>query len=175
MLVRLAMLTLATASLSACSTLGADGGEASGGRPSPRFEATSEPAAPAKAEASHGPDIGPVRLRFTAGDIELVADLRDTSAARDLLAQVPLTVTMSDHGGVEKTGALPLALSLAGEPEGADPDVGDLGYYAPSNDLVLYYGDQSYYEGIVILGRLQGDIGSLQGVEDGLVVQVRRS
>ena len=36
----------------------------------------------------------------------------------------------------------------------ADPDAGDLSYYAPSNDLVLYYGDQAYYPGIVILGRL---------------------
>jgi len=39
----------------------------------------------------------------------------------------------------------------------ADPDVGDLGYYAPGNDLVRYYCDQSYFPGIVILGRLDGD------------------
>lgn len=31
-----------------------------------------------------------------------------------------------------------------------------MGYYAPGNDLVFYYGDQSYYTGIVILGRLDG-------------------
>lgn len=49
---------------------------------------------------------------------------------------------------------MPSPLSLDGQPEGADPDVGDLGYYAPGNDLVLYYGDQAYYRGIVILGRL---------------------
>ena len=61
---------------------------------------------------------------------------------------------MVDHGAVEKTGPLPAPLSLDGQPEGADPDVGDVGYYAPGNDLVLYYGDQSYYDGIVILGRL---------------------
>ena len=59
---------------------------------------------------------------------------------------------MVDHGGVEKTGPLPSPLSLDGQPEGADPDVGDLGYYAPGNDLVLYYGDQSYFPGIVVLG-----------------------
>ncbi len=64
---------------------------------------------------------------------------------------------MSDHGGVEKTGPLQAPLSLDGQPDGADPDVGDLGYYAPGNDLVLYYGDQSYYTGIVILGRLDDD------------------
>ncbi len=32
--------------------------------------------------------------------------------------------------------------------------MGDVGYYAPGNDLVLYYGDQSYYGGIVVIGRL---------------------
>ena len=63
---------------------------------------------------------------------------------------------MIDHGGVEKTGPLPAPLSLDGQPEGADPDVGDVGYYAPGNDLVLYYGDQSYFPGIVVLGRMEG-------------------
>lgn len=33
----------------------------------------------------------------------------------------------------------------------------DVGYYAPGNDLVLYYGDQSYLPGIVVLGRMDGD------------------
>ena len=64
---------------------------------------------------------------------------------------------MVDHGSVEKTGPLPKPLSLEGQPPGADPDVGDVGYYAPGNDFVLYYGDQSYYSGIVVLGRLEGD------------------
>jgi hypothetical protein len=68
-----------------------------------------------------------------------------------------VTVDMIDHGGVEKTEPLPAPLSLKGQPEGADPDVGDLGYYAPGNDFVVYYGDQSYFPGIVILGRLDGD------------------
>ena len=56
---------------------------------------------------------------------------------------------------MEKTGPLPSPLSLDGQPDGADPDVGDLGYYAPGNDLVLYYGDQSFYPGIVVIGRLE--------------------
>ncbi|WP_345459186.1 cyclophilin-like fold protein [Nocardioides marinquilinus] len=97
-------------------------------------------------------------------DIEITIDgrrfhatLTDSAAARDLLAQLPATIDMRDHDGVEKTGRLAAPLSLDGQPEGADPDVGDVGYYAPGNDLVLYYGDQSYYPGIVVLGRLEGD------------------
>ena len=37
---------------------------------------------------------------------------------------------MIDHGAVEKTGPLPSPLSLDGQPDGADPEEGDVGYYA---------------------------------------------
>jgi hypothetical protein len=98
-----------------------------------------------------------MQIRITIGDQRFTATLDDSPAADDLLAQLPVTVDMVDHGGVEKTGPLPGPLSLDGQADGADPDVGDLGYYAPGNDLVLYYGDQSYFPGIVVLGRLDGD------------------
>ncbi|HEX8080824.1 MAG TPA: cyclophilin-like fold protein [Jatrophihabitans sp.] len=108
-----------------------------------------------------------MRINITIGEQRFQATLSDSAAARDLLAQLPVTIDMADHGGVEKTGALPSPLSLDSQPEGADPDVGDLGYYAPGNDLVLYYGDQDYYSGIVVLGRLDGTaaqrISAMQG------------
>ncbi|GAA1178380.1 hypothetical protein GCM10009584_19980 [Ornithinimicrobium humiphilum] len=108
-----------------------------------------------------------MQIQITIADQTFTATLADSPAADDLLTQLPVTVEMVDHGGVEKTGPLRSALSLDGQPEGADPEVGDLGYYAPGNDLVLYYGDQSYFPGIVILGQLDGDaperIASLSG------------
>lgn len=108
-----------------------------------------------------------MRIQITISGQRFRATLDDSAAGRDLVAQLPLTVEMTDHGSVEKTGPLPAPLSLAGQPAGADPDVGDVGYYAPGHDLVLYYGDQSYYDGIVVLGRLEGDaaerIGQLEG------------
>jgi hypothetical protein len=110
-----------------------------------------------------------MNIQITIGDQTFVATLRDSPAARDLLAQLPVTVQMTDHGGVEKTGPLPSPLSLEGQPEGADPDVGDLGYYAPGNDLVLYYGDQSYFRGIVVLGRMHGDAAQRIAKIDGSV------
>jgi hypothetical protein len=101
-----------------------------------------------------------MQIRMTIGDQQLGATLEDSAAARDLAAQLPLTIDMVDHGEVEKTGPLPSPLSVDGASEGADPEVGDVGYYAPGNDLVLYYGDQSYFPGIVVLGRLDGDAAS---------------
>ena len=95
-----------------------------------------------------------MQIEIRVGDDRFTATVDDTPAGHDLLAQLPQTIQMRDHGGVEKTGPLQAPLSLDGQPAGADPDVGDLGYYAPGNDLVFYYGDQSYYNGIVILGAL---------------------
>ena len=98
-----------------------------------------------------------MRIAITIGNQRFHATLKDSPASRDLLAQLPVTLRMDDHASVEKTGALPSPVSLDGQPAGADPDVGDVGYYAPGNDFVLYYGDMSYNNGIVILGRLDGD------------------
>ena len=110
-----------------------------------------------------------MKIRITIGDQRFQAALSDSAASRDLVAQLPLTIEMVDHGSVEKTGALPSPLSLDGQPDGADPDVGDVGYYAPGNDLVFYYGDQSYYSGIVLLGRLDGDAAARIADLDGSV------
>jgi hypothetical protein len=98
-----------------------------------------------------------VRIEIRISGQRFLATLDGTAASRDLIAQLPVTLKMMDHGGVEKTGALPLPLSMDGQPAGADPDVGDVGYYAPGNDFVLYYGDQSYYQGIAVLGHMEGD------------------
>ena len=103
------------------------------------------------------------------------ATLTDSPATRDLLARLPTTIEMTDHGGVEKTGPLPTSLSLDGQPEGADPGVGDVGYYAPGNDFVVYYGDQSYYPGIVVLGRLRGDAAARIAELDGPVTALVES
>jgi hypothetical protein len=97
-----------------------------------------------------------MNIQIAIGDQTFAATLRDSPAARDVVAQLPVTVEMTDHGGVEKTGPLPDPLSLEGQPEGANPEVWDLGYYAPGH-LVLHYGDQSYFPGIVVLGRMNGD------------------
>jgi hypothetical protein len=47
---------------------------------------------------------------------------------------------------------------MDGVPEGDDPEPQDIGYYAPSNDLVFYYDDVGYYDGIVRLGVFDIDI-----------------
>ena len=117
-----------------------------------------------------------MKIQIAIGDQRFTATIFDSAAGRDLIALLPLSIDMTDHGSVEKTGPLPAPLSLAGQPDGADPDVGDVGYYAPGKDLVLYYGDQSYYPGIVVLGRLDGDAAShIAGMDGAITANVAAS
>ena len=139
------------------------GRETSATTPSSAGRATAPPSGTA------APRGEPMRIQITVNDQRFPATIFDSATGRDLLAQLPLTVNMVDHGAVEKTGPLPAPLSLDGQPDGADPDVGDVGYYAPGNDLVLYYGDQSYFPGIVIIGRLDGDAASRIADLDGAI------
>ena len=110
-----------------------------------------------------------MRIEIRIGDQRFQATIDDSGASRDLAAQLPVTLNMNDHGSVEKTGPLPSPLSLDGQPAGADPDVGNVGYYAPGNDFVLYYGDQSYYNGIVVLGQMDGDAAERIAEMDGSI------
>ncbi|WP_193607199.1 cyclophilin-like fold protein [Nocardioides lijunqiniae] len=158
---------LAVAVLAGCSRATEDdggteqpSGDAAGQEPGSGTSGTPEPEPePRRPDRSRGAKAqndqeAVMQIQIRVGGETFTATVDDSRAGRDLLAQLPQTIEMSDHGGVEKTGPLLSPLSLDGQPVGADPDAGDLGYYAPGNDLVLYYGDQSYYDGIVVLGRL---------------------
>jgi hypothetical protein len=153
----LARASLALALLASLTACGSDESTDPTGQAS-EPSSTASPGEPDDESASPSPDTQQeddvMDIEIAIGDEVFTATLDDSAAGRDLVAQLPVTLEMRDHGSVEKTGALPAPLSLDGQPAGADPDVGDLGYYAPGNDLVLYYGDQSYFAGIVVLGRL---------------------
>ncbi|TQR87549.1 hypothetical protein D8S82_06840 [Mycobacterium hodleri] len=98
---------------------------------------------------------------MVVGDTVLTGHLFDNTAARDLAAQLPLTVTFRDLNAAEKTAPLPRKLAVDGMPAGEDPRVGDLGYWAPDGDLVVYYGDVGYWTGIMRLGEIDGGLQSI--------------
>lgn len=121
------------------------------------------------------PSAGVVPVRVLAGDRTFAAELYDNPTARDLADRLPVTLTVDDLHGTEKTGRLPAALTTDGVSRGADPEVGELGYYAPGEDLVLYHGDVGYFTGIVRMGRFEDSIAGIADEPDGLPVTVERA
>ncbi|WP_426562117.1 cyclophilin-like fold protein [Angustibacter sp. McL0619] len=113
-------------------------------------------------------------IRITVADQVRTAQLADTPTARDLLDQLPLTLSFRDYNGVEKVAALPRPLSTDEAPDGSAPDVNDIAYYAPNGNLVFYYGDVGFWDGIVHLGQFNDDIAFVQPQPDGFDVTIER-
>jgi hypothetical protein len=107
------------------------------------------------------PTASETQIRVIVGDTVLTGRLRDNATARDLIAQLPLTLTFRDFNNLEKIALLPRELSMEGVPAGDDPSPGDIGYYAPSRDLVFYYGDVGYFNGIVRIGHFDGSVDAI--------------
>lgn len=158
---------LATISLSAC------GAEEDGEPAAGAADASTPSPSPSASPVSGERDGTPIRIAF--GDTQLTGRLADNATARDLADQLPLTLRFGDHNNVEKTAPLPRELSLDGAPDGHDPAAGDIGYWAPGGDLVLYYDDSApYFDGIVRIGELEGGLEALEPQNDDFSVSIER-
>ncbi|MFL5852044.1 MAG: cyclophilin-like fold protein [Solirubrobacteraceae bacterium] len=154
----LVLALLASLALSACGE--DDSGQ---GASAPDPSAPAPPPGPGPASGDGSVSASGTPIRITVGDTELTARLDDNATARDLAAQLPLTLTFRDHNSVEKTAPLPRELSLENAPEGHDPSAGDIGYWAPDGDLVFYYDDAAaFFNGIVRIGEFDGEMDAIE-------------
>jgi hypothetical protein len=168
----LVLALLATVSLSAC---GGDEEDSDQGAGAPDASAPSPSPSPDSGDQNASvPATTPIRV--TVGDTELTARLDGNATARDLAAQLPLTLTFRDHNSVEKTAPLPRVLSIEGAPEGHDPAAGDIGYWAPDGDLVFYYdSDAPFFNGIVRIGEFDGELDAIERQGENFSVTIERA
>jgi hypothetical protein len=111
---------------------------------------TSGAEAPALTEEASVSTDHSVRIIF--GGTTVRRSLQDNAATASLLVQLPLQLSFGDFGGQEKIAPLPAPLPLFGVRPGSVAQPGTIGYYAPSQALVLYYDNVGYYDGIVPIG-----------------------
>lgn len=101
-------------------------------------------------------------IRLTISGKPVTATLDDTPSAKDFFSLLPLTLTLNDYASTEKISDLPRKLSIQGAPDGVDPDVWDLAYYAPWGNLAIFYRDAGYATGLVRLGRLDSGVEAIK-------------
>jgi hypothetical protein len=178
--VRCSAFTLLTGllALGACSA--GDGGEQAApsssptvlSSPSPTALPSAQPSAPAQPtpptpptpeSGETVPEPTGTAVTLTIGEQRITATLNDSPAARALAQQLPLTLAFDDFNAVEKIARLETPLPMAGMPPGDDPEIADIGFYAPSGDLVLYYGDVGYHAGIARLGTFD-DVAAIEAM-----------
>lgn len=93
-------------------------------------------------------------IRIRLGANTMSATLEDNAAGRDFIALLPLSVELDDYASTEKVADLPQKLSTQGAPEGFEPSVGNITYYAPWGNLAIFYRDFSFSRGLINLGRI---------------------
>ena len=78
-------------------------------------------------------------IEMTIDGTRVEGELYDNPVADELAAMLPLELTFTDFNQMEKLASLGRALTLRGVPEADAPSPGEIGYYAPGRNLVLYY------------------------------------
>jgi hypothetical protein len=105
---------------------------------------------------STGHSMAQERILISSEWGNVTAELADNAAARSLGQMLPITIEMRDHLRQEKTGDLPASL-----PEFArqsDFSTGTLGLWGPDHFVIYYRSGRVPQPGIVILGKVTGDI-----------------
>lgn len=98
-----------------------------------------------------------MKIQVQSGDLVIVYALNDSQAAKDLYSQLPLSLEVKDFSTNEKTFYPPKALDVSDAPI-VNADKGSLCYYAPWEDVVMFYdylgkGTNLYTLGEVISGK----------------------
>ena len=103
-----------------------------------------------------GPAMAQERILISSDRGKVTAELVDNNATRSLVQMLPITIDMRDHLRQEKTGNLPSPLPAVERQ--VDFSTGTLGLWS-SNHFVIYYRDGRVPQpGIILLGRVTGDV-----------------
>src|ERR687894_1888194 len=103
-----------------------------------------------------GPAMAQERILISSDWGKVTAELVDNNATRALVQMLPLTVKMRDHLRQEKTGNLPSPLPPVERQ--LDFSSGTLGLWSSNHFVIYYRGGRVPQPGIILLGRVTGDV-----------------
>lgn len=112
------------------------------------------------------------KIRVMVNGKTTIFALNKSSAAKDLLAQLPLDIAVENYSNNEKIFYPPKKLQTTNTPK-ADAQAGTLTYYAPWGNVVMFYGKFGSAAGLYELGHalagseyIQGMSGTIQITRD---------
>lgn len=132
----------------------------------PSSEIATEPAETAPTER---------KLKMTVDGQDISIVLYDTPTANALYEALPMELNFSDYNGTEKIAYPPDTLPTEGEPDGCDPDVGDLCLYAPWGNLCIFYQDFRYSQSLIKLGHVESGMDVLSGMSGDFTVTLEKA
>ena len=142
----------------------------------PTETAPAEPTEPSSEAATEPVETAPGerKIKMTVAGQEISIVLQDTPTANALYDALPMELNFSDYNGTEKIAYPPDTLPTEGEPDGCDPDVGDLCLYAPWGNLCIFYQDFRYSQSLIKLGHVESGMDVLAGMDGDFTVTLER-
>ncbi|MCH8062608.1 MAG: hypothetical protein IH861_08905 [Chloroflexi bacterium] len=120
------------------------------------------------------------RIKITAGDLSVFAELNDTPTAILVWDSLPIEASGSTWGD-----EIYFKTPISAEEENAREvvDMGDVAYWPPGKALCLFFGPTPASQGdeirpasaVNVLGRIEGDATVLKQVRSGSKVRVERA
>jgi hypothetical protein len=104
-----------------------------------------------------------IKLHVKANGKTTVFELNNSPAAKDLYAQLPLSIKVENYSNNEKIFYPPKKLNTTDTPK-ADAKAGTLAYYAPWGDVVMFYGSFGSAAGLHELGHAVSGSDYIQGM-----------
>ena len=117
---------------------------------------------------------GSRRIKMAVDGQEFSIVLYDTPTANALYEALPLELNFSDYNGTEKIAYPPDTLPTEGEPDGCNPEAGDLCLYAPWGNLCIFYEDFRYSQSLIKLGHVESGMDVLSGMDGDFTVTLER-
>ena len=105
----------------------------------------------------------PRRLGVTEKD-------NNSTAARDLYTQLPLSVLVENYSNNEKIFYPPKKLNIGDTPQ-ANAQEGTLAYYAPWGDVVIFYGNFGSAAGLYELGHVVSGNEHIEGMSGTIQIE----
>jgi hypothetical protein len=99
-----------------------------------------------------------------------IFQLNNSNAARELAAQLPLSIKVENYGGIEKIFYPPKKLDTKNTPR-ANAVAGTLAYYAPWGDVVMFYDDFGSASGLYELGHAVDGSENIRGMSGEIQIE----
>ena len=113
-----------------------------------------------------------IKISVKANGNTTVFELNNSPAARDLYAQLPLSITVENYGDNEKIFYPPKKLNTTDTPLADGGRAGTLAYYAPWGDVVMFYGRFGSAAGLYELGNAVSGSEYIRGMSG--TIQIER-
>ena len=115
------------------------------------------------------------QIKLIAGKVEVIVNLNDSQAAKDLVTMLPLTLTLIEHNEFAKGMTLPRELETD-EPTTRKYSIGEFGYWNMGPEIAIFYDD--IYEQTIVpvipLGKAESGAEKLSGASGEIRLELVR-